>query len=217
MQREETLIHALQPQLISLYKKILGKYIKPSDLANSIQSSTLFSIDYKNASIQVADEDLLIGYITRQKIKKLLEEGDISDSKYSLLFKSACEYFIRATEYLLTWFPLQDEFLMNATWIDFDHKLEKKISSVHFFVYKYPLLLSNINMDLLCEQFLSYQVLTRDDIPNDLHATLGLSEDSYVNVDALWGYLGQLKKPGSNEKEYSQLFRVAEVVLTVPH
>ncbi len=163
LQREETLIHALQPQLISLLKKVLGKFIKPQILAQSIRSSQLFTFDYKDVSNQVIDKELVVGYITRQKANKLFEDGDISELKYKLFFRAAREYLIRATVYMLAWFPLQDELLCNATWIDFDHRLEKHFSSVEFFVHKYPLLFPEMDMDRLYEQFLNYQVLNEDD------------------------------------------------------
>ena len=62
----------MQPQLLSLHKKVLGKYIKPCDLADAIKSSTLLSIDYKNGWIRVTDEELVLGYNYYQAKRKVI-------------------------------------------------------------------------------------------------------------------------------------------------
>lgn len=219
LQKEEPLIHALQPQLISLLKKILGKFLKPSVIAESIDSLT--SIDYKNIANQVIDAELVIGYVTKQKIRKLYDDGDISESSYKLFFKAARAFLVKATEYLLKWCPLQDELLHHATWIDFTNRLNKHFSSVEYFVHKYPTMFEDdLNMDCLNEQFLTYQLLKKEDIPRHLlvDPDPNLAEaDTHYHVDALWGYLRGVRKPGCNELEFNLLFKVAEVVLTIPH
>lgn len=49
LQREEPLIHCLQPQLISLMKKLLSKFIKPTVLVVSTKElDGLFSLQYKD-------------------------------------------------------------------------------------------------------------------------------------------------------------------------
>ena len=45
----------------------------------------------------------------------------------------------------------------------------------------------------------------------------GLPEEDPHRVDILWGYLKNVKKPGTNTFEYDQLFRVAEVVMSIRH
>ena len=118
LQREEPLIHALQPQLMSLLKKVLGKFVKPITIAEAIKSSSLISIDFKDVNNQVIDDELVIGYVTKQKVKQLLNNGHISQHKYKLFYKAAWNFLIASTEYLLAWSPLQDELLCHATWID---------------------------------------------------------------------------------------------------
>ena len=45
----------------------------------------------------------------------------------------------------------------------------------------------------------------------------GLAEEDPHRVDILWGYLKNVKKPSTNIFEYDQLFRVAEVVMSIRH
>ena len=59
--------------------------------------------------------------------------------------------------------------------------------------------------------FLSYQTMREEDIPDSLK---GDPDGGPCNVDKLWGYL---KKPGTNICEFDLLFKVANVILTIPH
>ena len=52
---------------------------------------------------------------TRQTVNKLLQEGDISEHQHTTFFKAAKAFSVRAAEYLLKWYPLEDELLSNAT------------------------------------------------------------------------------------------------------
>ena len=49
---------------------------------------------------------------------------------------------------------MQDDLLCNATWIDFDHKLEKTFFYVEFFTHKYRLLFPDMDMNSYTSSFL---------------------------------------------------------------
>lgn len=184
LQRDEPLIHVLQPQLMSLLKKVLAKYIKPPILVCDIQKETLLELDFKDPNNHVNDEELVIGFVTKQTIRKLLD-GDIAEHQLSVFYNAVREFFVCATGYLMKWCPLQDELLTHVTWIGFEQRLEKTFSSVEYIVGRYPNLLSGMDMDKLNEQYLSYQVLTPEEIPAFVKERTGLdTEDSY-RVDHL--------------------------------
>ena len=177
----------------------------------------LSSVDFKNLANHVDNESLLIGFLTRQTVKRLLDGRDISTQQYSLFFTAVKAFLVRATEYLLKWCPLQDEVLTHATWLDFKHRLEKSFLSVQYFVLQYPERLPEMDLDGLYEQFLNYQLLSAEDIPTSVKESVGLSANDPHQVDVLWGYLKGVKKPGSSSYEFDLLFKVAEVVMTIPH
>ena len=52
------------------------------------------------------------------------------------------------------------------------------------------------------------------DIPDSLKGNPG---GGPCIVDKLWGYSKDLKKPGTNICEFDLLFKVANVILTIPH
>ena len=60
-----------------------------------------------------------------------------------------------ATEYLLKWCPLQDEFLSHVSWMGFENRLENTLSSVEYIVGKYPSFFVGIDMDKLNEQYIN--------------------------------------------------------------
>ena len=56
-----------------------------------------------------------------------------------------------------------------------------------------------------------------EDIPAILQSTAPDADEAYYHIDQVWGYLWNVRKPGSISFEYDLLFKVAEVVLTIPH
>ena len=215
LQREEPLIHLLQPQLLSLVKKLLSKFVKPSILVKSLKDlDGLYALQCSDEVNQVANRDLVIGFITKQEVNKLLHNGDISERQHSSFHAGTRKFFNCVTSYLLKWCPLRDDLLINASWIDFDKRLNKTFSSVEYFISRYPSFFENLNMDLVNEQFLSYQIMSEEDIPHSLKDD---PDGGACNVDKLWGYLKNLKRPGTNSFEFDLLFKVANVILTIPH
>ena len=75
LQKEEPLIHVLQPQLFNLLKKILGKFVEPTVLSRHIKSNALPSLEYSCDSNQVDDNKLCIGFIMKQAKTRLHEDG----------------------------------------------------------------------------------------------------------------------------------------------
>lgn len=141
----------------------------------------------------------------------------VTHYQYTVFYKAVKAFFFRATEYIIKWCPFKEELLTHSTWLDFEHRLEKSFNSVEYFVLRYPQILQGINIDVLNEQFLNYQLIEEKDITTYVKESAGLTEEEPYRVDILWGYLKTIKKPGTNVFEYEQLFKVAEVVLSIPH
>lgn len=124
---------------------------------------------------------------------------------------------MRCTEYLLQWCPFDDEVLTHATWLDFENRLEKSFLSVEYFVHRFPHILENVDTEQLNEQFIAYRTLLPEEIPDWVKESAGLGDDDPHQVDALWGYLRQVKSPGTNTHLFDLIFRVAGILMTVPH
>ncbi len=203
LQREEPLIHVLQPQLFGLFKTVLSKFVKPAVIAEALKNSSLLTVDFKDPNNQLENEKLVVGFLTKQKAQQLLDEGEISESKFSSLFSAARKFFVCATDYLLKWCPMEEELLKHATWIDFDSRMDKGFCSVEYFTYRYPIFFTSLDRDKLHEQFVSYQLLADSDIPESVKEKSGSDVNGYYRIDDLWGYLKDVKKPGSVSSRHS--------------
>ena len=96
-------------------------------------------------------------------------------------------------------------------------KRDRKSAFTQYFVHQYPNIFPEMDMDRLNEQFINYQLLSADDIPPVVKETAGLNEDDPYQVYVLWRYLRGVKKPGASGCEFDLLFKVEEVVMTIPH
>ena len=203
LQKEEPLIHVLQAQLTKLVKTILEKFVKPSIIAESIRNKCLSSISFANSENQLDWESLVIGFITRQTLSKLLHEGEISERQATRFFSAAYSFFESATACLFKWCPMHDELLTNAAWLNFEDRLQANFASVEFFFHRFPIIFPNMNYMILAEK-----------IPKAVKENVNLTSKDPYCIDVLWGYLRSLKTPGTANCDYDLLFKVAE---TIPH
>ena len=64
---------------------------------------------------------------------------------------------------------------------------------------------------------LIYQLLVEEDIPTSVKESVELEAEDPYRVDVLWIYLKDVEKPGTQESEFDLLFKVTEVIMTIPH
>jgi len=112
----------------------------------------------------------------------------LSSHQQRAFYNAVKAFLMKAAEYLLKWSPLLDELLTIATWLDFEHRLQKSFLSVEYFVLKYPKVFESINMDELNEQFLNYPMLSDDQIPKKVKEGIGLEYDDPYRIDVLWAF-----------------------------
>ena len=123
------------------------------------------------------------------------------------------------TKYLPQWCPFEDELLSHVVWVGFENRVNTTSSSVEYVVNRFSSIFptGSLDMNKLSEQFLAYQVLVEEDIPATVKESAKLTREDPFRVDILWSYLKNIKLPGSNECEFDLLFKVADVVMTIPH
>ena len=56
-----------------------------------------------------------------------------------------------AAEYLMKWYFLDEELLTHATWLSFEHRLDKTFISVEYFVHRFPDILHGVDVNRLHE------------------------------------------------------------------
>ena len=80
---------------------------------------------------------MFVGIITRQLLKKLEDEGDITATERRKFYQAVREFYITAVEYALKNLPLKDEVLENAHFLNFQTRETSLFSQVEFFVTRY--------------------------------------------------------------------------------
>lgn len=194
----------------------MAKFVKPSFIADAESKNTLLSFSFDDSCL-LPLRDIWIGFQTKQLLSKLLNDGDITEHARAKFLAAAKAFLVKVATYLQKWCPINDEVLVNAEWLDFDKRQQKTFMEVEFFVNKFPHLFQDMDMDILAEQFMAYQVLPDAAIPLHVKTDVGLDPNDPYRVDTLWAYLGSRRVPGTNRPEFELLFKVATTVLTIPH
>lgn len=224
LQREDPCIHLVHDQCESLLKKILMKFIKPSVIRNA---TALADVDICTEN-HLTDPDMFIGFVTRQKLLKLEREGDISSTVSKKFLHGVRQFYVAAVEYIKAKFPIADEVLINAKFIDFEKRGTCHISNVHYFLERFStsLSLSPTDHDELFDEFAEYQLLNNDDIPETVWVAARervYIEDStptdqiFVRMDVIWEFISSMKTPDHCSLVFPRLSKVAKLVLVLPH
>lgn len=124
LQTEEPLIYKLQRILLSLYKDILQRFIKPGCLA---KEENILRVDYKNKDEQFPNESLVVGYEVKPFLEKLKQIG--KDEFYG----HVREYYMTALDYMKQKLPLSDVTLKHAEVADIEKRSDQSFDSVVYF------------------------------------------------------------------------------------
>ena len=216
LQRETPCIHVLYDKLHSFVNKLLGKFVKVSIIREAKDEGNLINADFHSKENQLPDSNIFVGFMTRHILQQLLNGGDIADSEETKFYDGVRRFYTTATEYIKTTYPLKDDVLLHAKFVNFERREECGFDSVEFFVHRYSHLqglTSPSEMELLQEEFISYQLLSDTDIPSRIWDEAKVGEDDvYYRVDVLWKYLCQIQRVDSSELKFLRLIQVAKVL-----
>ena len=121
LQREDPCIHLVNYHCHSLLKKILGKFVR----AEVIKASTSLSEVDLAVGNQLSEDDIFVEFVTRQKLRALVNEGDVS-SRLSSKFLQGVRSFYEAA--VGAKFLLKDDILLHARVIvDYQLSVEENI------------------------------------------------------------------------------------------
>lgn len=222
LQRETPCVHLIHDKLQSFVGRVLGKFVKVSVIRDAKDEGELINVDFISRDNQLADTDLFVGFMTRQLLRKLLEDGDVGEPEVKRFYKGVRSFYTTAMQYITCTYPLNDDVLQHAKFINFEMREQVTFDSVEYFVHRFPHLLdlrSPREIEALQEEFISYQLLSDTDIPTNVweNAKVGEDEDVYYRIDALWGHLCQMPTVGSSQPRFSRLAQVARSVVVIPH
>ena len=190
--------------MYSLLKFTLGRFVEPRVIK---ASRNLFEIDFRDLSNQRYAETLIIGPITRSKLRKLENEGDISPNQRKAFLGGAREFYSEAADYMIKKLPFKQSVLQHAKFVDIKKRETCEFSGINYFVDKYSDILRFEDGDLrkLEDEFVEFQLLDDDEIPlivweqarirrQPEEVSFVHEEPSYhFRMDTIWHLLAKLK------------------------
>ena len=214
LQRQDPQIHRLQPSMHSFIKKCLLRIIDPSKIA----SVDIWTCNTASLSL-LSDDEVNIGVLADEGVSGLLESGDVDNHHKAKFIAAVKTFWTSVHRYATSRLPYNDEVLLNSQWIDFFRRSEAKFVQVKYFVYRFPALsLTPNEIDSLRDEFDDYKTLSDEEV--DVESCLVNIEykDSFGNLDAVWGNIGNLQSPASEgSQRFPHLTRVASIPMAIPH
>lgn len=207
----------LHDSTIQLARSLANRIIKP----HVLKDTPVTELNLDNPKIYKPEHTIFMGFTTKIKLQQLLNDGD-SEMQHSQVFKAAQAYFKDSLSYILTKFPLSNELIIKAGWIDVGSRIDSKWESVEFFINRFKAIFQQLPVDKLYDEFCDYQTdeCFGDDVLKEAKVIHG-KEDGEVlihyRVDVLWWHIAQLVIPGTAAKGFKHLSKVAGLVLVLPH
>ena len=141
------MIYLVRGFLFSLVRNTMGKFSRPELL--TVSDEELVQIDFSNSENLLEVNKLFIGFTTKQVLNRLAADT-VEQRQIKKLYAGIRDF------YLLKDFPLGHEVLYHASFYNFELRMEADISSIEFFIKRYPVFLASLNVDELHE-FVAYK------------------------------------------------------------
>uniref|UniRef100_H3AMP9 HAT C-terminal dimerisation domain-containing protein n=1 Tax=Latimeria chalumnae TaxID=7897 RepID=H3AMP9_LATCH len=208
MQAEVPMVHAIHPAILNLARGLLGRFLKPVIVR---EARDILSVQYENPQNQKGDQDLYIGFYTKQYIcSEEMQDNTECDWYLSQFYKDVHNFYSKAVSSVYEKLPALDETLKLLTIIDYKNRDTHTFDDLVSLLEMFPCLKKELNMVKLEEEFISYQVLDIDALVE------GSKEDgSQVRMDTFWHKTGQIKNSGKNT--FVLLPTVMKQLLVLPH
>lgn len=132
LQREDPCIHLVYDHCYNLLKKILCKFVKAVVIK---ASACLSEVDFTCAN-QLSDDCIFVGFVTRQKLKAQVNEGDVSPQASTKFLKGVRSFYEAAVMYIKAKFLVSDDVLLHAKVVNFEKRTTSKYSDVEYFMEK---------------------------------------------------------------------------------
>ena len=165
LQREEPTIHVLKSAMENLGKTLAKQIVTPEKLRDI---SSISDIDLESPDNFKDTKRFYVGTVTKNTLKKLPNEGDITVQQHKDFYDAAYYYYFKSLlAYIQGKFPLNDPVCCNASWVNVAERVHAESENVQFFYDLLPDLMNGISTDDLYEEFTDYQILHDDDITDE--------------------------------------------------
>ena len=224
MQLENPLIPIVYEVLHDFLTKLCCRFLSVS----KVKEIGAEKIDWEDEETKKCDQQLDIGFTTKSVLAKLIDEGHDSH-KIQQFYRGVRSFYEKACSYARKNLPLSDPLLKNARFLNFTRRELADLSEVDYFIERFSLLFpfrsDPAKMDQLWDEFTSYQLLQKSDVPSDIweKATIypepehSCSKSSLYAMDTIWAYLATMMSNVDGSERFALLTQVAHLVLTIPH
>ena len=219
LQREDPCIHLVYDHCHSLLRKIVSKFVK-TDVIKA--STSLSEVDFTLGN-QLSNDCIFIGFVTRQKLKTLVNEGDITPHASNKFLQGVRSFYEAAVEYIKAKFPLNDDVLLHARVVNFEKREASQFSDIEYFIERYSSVLgfSSSEQNAVFDEFVEYVLLEERDIPQSVwesaKESLEDEKQTFVRMDVIWAFLSSMKTPDGCNLRFPNLSKVARLILLLPH
>ena len=163
LQRSEPTIHVLRGAMLRLVKKAASRIVQPQ----FIKDAEFEQLDLSNDTMFKPNYSIFLGGVTKPTLTRLLNEGDITETLLRKFYAAAHSYFKSSLSYILKKFPLKDELIRNAVWIDVSQRIMVGWECVEYFYDRYSTMFEEVPVDILYEEFCDYQTLNDSEIGDE--------------------------------------------------
>ena len=114
----------------------------------------------------MADDKLFVSFLTRQCLRQLEDDG-FELTKIKTFYCAVRKFYKACFHYAVKNLPLDDVVLRHSRFANFASRKDVSIEDVEYFIDRYSTILKfgAPEFDSLHDEFISYQLLSDDDIP----------------------------------------------------
>ncbi|XP_056457345.1 zinc finger BED domain-containing protein 5-like isoform X2 [Gadus chalcogrammus] len=138
LQRERSSIFMLYDEMEKFVRKLCSKFIVPAALQGLEEPG---DIAFGETANHLPGRKLNIGFTTRAKLNRLLDEGDITPQQVDSFHEAVLCFLTSALAYALKKLPLKEPLLKHSKFVDVRQRAESDIGDVLYFVERFPHLL----------------------------------------------------------------------------
>ena len=102
--------------------KLASRFVKPEVIQIHKEENISFSSLPLSFSDPKDDINLGIGFLTRQQIQKLLNEGVITEAQVDVFYDGVRQFVFTTYKYFVKWLPLDDSFIKSCIFVDFERR-----------------------------------------------------------------------------------------------
>ena len=129
-QREKPSIFLLEEEMTNFLKRLCGKFLSLDELKSN---SDLLNADIQT---QLPDDNLFIGFGTRQLLKELEDDG-LDSNKIRQFYIAVRRFYEETFNYAKEHLPFNDPVLKHAKFVNFGKRMQASFESAEYFVKMY--------------------------------------------------------------------------------